>query len=189
MPEIPTLQTERLILRPARMEDWPDYAALMMSDRAAYMGGPYSARGAWGWFCHDTAQWALFGHGGLTVEERATGRGLGQVGINAGPLFPERELGWQLYPQAEGSGFAFEAAAALRDWAFAERGLDTLVSYVDRANTRSRRLAERLGAVIDEKAERKDPDDLVYRHPRGGGGRHGPLDASGPSDGGGPHGA
>ena len=40
MPDIPTLETDRLILRPHRLEDWPDYAALMCSDRAAFMGGP-----------------------------------------------------------------------------------------------------------------------------------------------------
>ncbi|KZM50008.1 GNAT family N-acetyltransferase [Labrenzia sp. OB1] len=161
---IPTIETERLILRPITMEDWPDFAALMQSDRAAYMGGPMSRDKAWGAFCHDVALWSLMGHGALMVEERGSGRCLGQVGINHGPLFPEHEIGWFVYPQAEGMGVAFEAARAFLDWGLKDRGLPTLVSYVDPDNIRSCRLAERLGAKLDAEAPRNDPRDLVYRH-------------------------
>lgn len=118
MTDIPTLVTDRLTLRPPVMGDWPDYAELMLSSRAVYMGGPFTTPYAWGMFCHDIAQWSLMGHGALMMEERAGGRCLGQVGINHGPLFPEHELGWFVYQHAEGKGFAFEAAKVLRDWAF-----------------------------------------------------------------------
>lgn len=50
------------------------------------------------------------------------------------------------------------------DWARDVAQLKTLVSYVDPANTRSCRLAERLGAVPDNHAKRQDPDGIVYRH-------------------------
>ena len=102
--------------------------------------------------------------GALMIEDRTTGRALGQVAINGGPLFPEWELGWLLYPAAEGRGLAFEAASTLQNWARETRRLPTLVSYVDPGNHRSRRLAERLGAVQDAAASRPDPADLVYRH-------------------------
>ncbi|PVB60710.1 GNAT family N-acetyltransferase [Labrenzia sp. 011] len=161
---IPTIETQRLLLRAMTMEDWPDYAALMQSARAAHMGGPMSKEKAWGMFCHDVALWPLVGHGALMLEERASGRCLGQVGINHGPLFPEHEIGWFVYEHAEGKGIAFEAARALRDWGLRDRGLPTLVSYVDRDNIRSRRLAERLGAVPDAQALRNDPRDMVFRH-------------------------
>lgn len=161
---IPTLTTERLILRPLVIADFPAYEALMASQRSVFMGGPYNTFAAWGIFCHETALWHLFGHGGLTIDLRATGESIGQVGINHGPLFPEKELGWQLYAGYEGHGYATEAATAMRDWAFAVRGLPTLVSYFDPANTRSIAIAERLGAVRDDVAPRQDADDVVYRH-------------------------
>lgn len=160
----PILRTPRLVLRMPEMDDFPAYAALMTSDRARYMGGPFDAKGAWFSFCHDVAQWALMGHGALMVDTH-DGVCVGQVGINHGPLYPETELGWMVYAEHEGRGYAFEAAAALRDWAFGVRGLGTLVSYVDPDNARSSRLAERLGATLDPDAERQDPTDLVYRHP------------------------
>ena len=164
MAEIPTIETTRLKLRPPTLGDWPDYAELMQSERAIFMGGPFSVDMAWGMYCHDVAQWALMGHGALMLENRITGACLGQVGINYGPLFPEHELGWILYAHAEGYGYAYEAALALRNWAFRVRGLKTLVSYIDPHNIRSCRLAQRLGARLDLEAARQDPADLVFRH-------------------------
>ena len=98
------------------------------------------------------------------IDLRETGECVGQVGINHGPLFPEKELGWLLYEGHEGHGYAFEAALALRDWAFGAGGLNTLVSYIDPANVRSVAVAERLGGVLDPDAARQDPEDLVFRH-------------------------
>jgi RimJ/RimL family protein N-acetyltransferase len=161
---IPTLSTTRLRLRAPIADDFPAYRRLMASPRARLMGGPFDLRAAWGIFCHDSACWQLFGHGALMIELRSTGACIGQVGINGGPLFPEKELGWLLYEGFEGAGYATEAAAALRDWARETLGLDRLVSYIDPDNIASARVAERIGARLDPEAPRQDPDDLVYRH-------------------------
>lgn len=115
MLEIPTLYTERLRLRPQRLDDFEVYAAFLASPRAGGMGGPFGEVAAWGQFCHDLASWQLFGHGALMIERGDNGACIGQVGINHGPLFPEKELGWLLYDGHEGQGFATEAAGALRD--------------------------------------------------------------------------
>lgn len=100
------------------------------------------------------------------IDLRDTGQTIGQVGINAGPLFPETELGWLLYDGQEGQGFATEAARTLRDWAFSTLPVVSLVSYVALANTASAAVALRLGARLDPDAARTDPTDQVYRHPR-----------------------
>jgi RimJ/RimL family protein N-acetyltransferase len=164
---IPKLMTERLVLRAPVADDFPAYARLLASPRAKGMGGPHTLRAAWGMFCHDVAVWPLFGHGALMIDLRATGECVGQVGINHGPLFPEKELGWLVYEGHEGRGYATEAAAALRDWAARTLGLDRLVSYIDPENSRSIAVAERLGAALDPDAPKQDPDDLVYRHHAG----------------------
>lgn len=161
---IPTLSTERLTLRAPVIADFPAYEALWASQRSQYMGGPYNQFAAWGLFCHDIACWELFGHGALMIDLKSTGECVGQVGINHGPLFPQKEMGWLVYAGHEGQGYATEAARALRDWAFTEGGLTTLVSYIDPPNLGSIAVAERLGAVLDPAAPRQDPTDLVYRH-------------------------
>ena len=43
---VPTLTTERLILRAPVVDDFPTYALLLASPRANYMGGPYTQRAA-----------------------------------------------------------------------------------------------------------------------------------------------
>jgi RimJ/RimL family protein N-acetyltransferase len=163
----PVLHTPRLTLRAPVMADFPAYAAFLASPRAALMGGPFDGRGAWGMFCHEVACWQLFGHGGLVIVRKDTGETVGIVEINAGPLFPEKELGWQLYEGCEGRGYATEAARALRDWGFAHLAVDSFVSYTDPENHASQAVARRLEAVIDAGAPVQDPGDIVWRHLRG----------------------
>ncbi|MGG7579426.1 GNAT family N-acetyltransferase [Rhizobium sp. BK049] len=159
-----SLRTKRLKLRMPDIDDFDAYARIMASPRSAGMGGPFDLRAAWGMFCHDVALWQLFGHGAMMIDLSETGQCIGQVGINHGPLFPEKELGWFVFDGFEGRGYATEAASALRDWAFQTLKLSSLVSYIAPDNSASVAVAERLGARLDPAAPRTDPADLVYRH-------------------------
>jgi RimJ/RimL family protein N-acetyltransferase len=163
---VPTLITQRLRLRPLTIGDYGVYAAVMQSERAVHMGGPLDDREAWGMFCHCMGSWSMFGHGALMAEIAATGDAVGMVSINSGPLFPEDELGWFLFEGFEGRGYATEAAQALRDWAFEDRRLKTLVSYFSPENSRSVAVSARLGGVLDQYAQVLDPTDIVYRYSR-----------------------
>ena len=163
---IPTFETERLILRPMRHSDLQPYADLMASSRAIYMGGPFDELATWRMFCQDIALWAIYGHGALMIDLRETGTCVGQVGINHGPLFPEKELGWLLYDGFEGHGYATEAAKTMRDWAFDTLNLPTLVSYFDPENHRSMAVSARLGGIRDDMAPVQDKGDVVYRYHR-----------------------
>lgn len=160
----PTIDTPRLVLRCPLAGDFDSYRPALMSDRAIHMGGPFDLAAAWKDFCMDVAGWALHGHGALAITDRVKGTFHGMVALTRRPDFPERELGWVLLKTAEGRGIAFEAADALRDFAFGHLGWRTLVSYIAPENARSIALAERLGAKRDAHAPRPDPTDLVYRH-------------------------
>lgn len=168
---IPTLTTDRLTLRGARRGDFDAFAAMLATDRATYMGGPFDRSGAWGFFVSALASWPLDGFGAWMVMDRATDTFLGDVGVIQPIRFPEPELGWTLTADAEGKGYAFEAANAALDWYWANTIADSVVSYIDPANTRSRTLAEKLGATHDPAAplpEGETADEtLVYRHARG----------------------
>lgn len=165
MTAIPTLTTPRLTLRAPRLEDFGAYADFFASGRAVLERGRRDRVGAWKEFATVVGQWALHGHGGFSIEDRASGAYLGEAGIFRDHGYPEPEIGWMVVPEAEGKGIAHEAALTVRRWAYDTLGLTTLVSYISPGNTRSIRLAERMGAVPDPAAARPDPDDLVYRHP------------------------
>jgi RimJ/RimL family protein N-acetyltransferase len=75
------------------------------------------------------------------------------------------ELGWGLVRSAWGHGYAFEAAVAARDWIRAQ-GFERLISLVNPENTRSVRLAERLGATLGETVTLFDGSPaVVWEHP------------------------
>ena len=168
MTQAPTIDTQRLTLRQHRIEDFDAYAALWASERAIYMGGPLDRRGAWNWFTSDVAQWALFGFGAWAVDMR-DGTNIGQVVLQKPDHFPEVEIGYVLYDGFEGQGFMIEAVEAARGYAYADLGMETLVSYIDPKNTRSVALATKLGAQRDATAAlpvgETEDDTHVYRHP------------------------
>jgi RimJ/RimL family protein N-acetyltransferase len=163
---IPTLETARLTLRPPRLEDFEPYAAFFASDRSIYQDGPLDRARAWKEFAAVVGQWALRGYGAWSVEERTTGAYVGEAGIFHAAHYPEPEIGWMVLADAEGKGIAHEAVIAVRAFAYGTLGLKTLVSYIDAANARSIRLAERLGAIHDDDAPLPENERcLVYRHP------------------------
>ncbi|WP_299876391.1 GNAT family N-acetyltransferase [uncultured Sulfitobacter sp.] len=171
MTTAPTLTTDRLTLRPHVMADFAPLYALFGSARARFMDGPFSPKQMWYWIASEVGSWSLQGFGSWGIERRSDGAFMGQLGINKPHHFPEVEMGWVLLEDFEGQGYAAEAARAGLDWAWAN-GHDTLVSYIDRQNTRSIALATKLGAVQDPNAALPDgdthSDTFVYRHRRAG---------------------
>ncbi|MCB1351041.1 MAG: GNAT family N-acetyltransferase [Maritimibacter sp.] len=166
---LPRLETARLVLRAPEICDFAIYRDIMMSDRALHMGGPLDRRAAWLDFTQVVATWCLRGHGLFAIEAKDTGETLGftLIGFEHGDREPE--FGWFLTEAAEGKGYAYEAAKAVRDWGLDTLGLTALVSYIDPPNTRSVRLAERLGGWLDPVASAVVSADqgeevVVYRH-------------------------
>lgn len=170
----PVLETERLILRAPDMRDWPAFADFMLSERSQFVRRPETDRRlAWRAFGHWIGHWVMRGFGQFVFTDRATGATLGATGNWFPEGWPEREIGWMVFtPEAEGKGYASEAARAVLSHSFGTLGWDTAVSYIAPANTPSIALAERLGARLDPDAQSPFPDQglLVYRHPRPEGG-------------------
>ncbi len=165
MTDAPTIETERLRLRPQRAGDFPSFAAFYASDRSRFAGGPLDRAWSWLAFAADVGNWSLLGFGGLMIEERANGLPVGQIGFNKPPHSPEHELAWLVFAEAEGRGFAFEAARAARAYAFETLGWKTMVSFISPDNVRSLALAQRLGAIYDPFAVSIAEDRGVFRHP------------------------
>ena len=61
MTAAPRIETDRLVLRPHRMEDFAAMAAFFASDAAGFVGGPMPAPRAWHRFAADVGSWDLWG--------------------------------------------------------------------------------------------------------------------------------
>ncbi|WP_371156424.1 GNAT family N-acetyltransferase [Jannaschia sp. 2305UL9-9] len=146
---IPTLTTERLMLRAPRVQDADAFAAFYASPRASFVGGPLSAERAWRSMAQEAGHWVLRGYGRWVLEEHATGKAVGCVGLWFPEGFPERELGWDLFEGATGKGYATEAGRAARDYAYDVLGWTTVISLIADGNDGSVGVAKRLGATLD----------------------------------------
>lgn len=167
---IPTLATDRLILRGPKRGDFDAFAAMLASDRTRYMGGPYTRAVAWQMFTTIAGNWTLDGFGGWIITDAAAGDFLGDLTICQPDHFPEPELGWTVIPEAEGKGLAKEAATAALSWYWGNTTAQSVVSYIHLENRRSIALAKSLGATVDPDAAMAEgdtpKDTAVYRHRR-----------------------
>lgn len=164
-------ETQRLRLRQWEARDFEPYAAYYADEETArYVGGAADRDRAWRRMASEIGHWVLRGHGNWAVEEKATGRFVGCVGLWRSAGWPELELGYWLVREAQGKGYATEAGAEARDVAFEVLGAESLVSYIDPANEPSKRVAERLGARFEWIIELLSlGPHCVYRYPRPGG--------------------
>jgi RimJ/RimL family protein N-acetyltransferase len=162
---VPAITTSRLLLRAPRICDFEIYARIATTDRGLHIGGPMSRQEAWLDFLQMAAGWLMRGHGLWTVECRATAEVFGFIPVVHEFGDPEPELGFLFTAEAEGRGYASEAAGAARDFAFERLGWNSVASYIASGNARSIRLAERLGARPDPRVAIGD-GMLAYRHHR-----------------------
>ena len=160
------LETQRLILRQPDGRDVDEFIRFYGDDRSHHTGGPIDETAAWLLLACEIGHWTLKGFGTWAVcDKTAPDTSLGMVGCWQPGGAPERELGWLIWPKAEGKGFASEAAIAARDDAFIRLGFANLSSYITHANTRSIALAERIGAVRDLSDNARSENFHAYRHP------------------------
>lgn len=165
---VPVLETERLILRAPQAGDWPQFNAMLQSDRGQMIRtGAYDLSNTWRGFNHLIGHWVTRGFGMFVWQAKGCATPLGACGPWFPETWPEREIAWSVWaPAAEGKGLAFEAATAARRFAYDVLGWTTAVSYIASGNHRSARLAERMGAVIDATAASMGtPPVRVFRHP------------------------
>ena len=145
----PTLETERLILRPPVEADLDGWAAFAADERSArFVGGVQPRAAAWRSMAAMTGSWALKGFGMFSVIEKASGRWVGRLGPWSPEGWPGTEVGWGVLTEVQGRGYASEGATAAIDWAFDALEWTDVIHCIDPDNTPSQRLAQRLGSRL-----------------------------------------
>ncbi|WP_341953792.1 GNAT family N-acetyltransferase [Salinibacterium sp. TMP30] len=147
----PTLHTQRLVLRPHRMDDAQRWQEIESSpDVRAYTSWPKrTAAESRTHLKHRTKHVELKqADDFLALAIEHDGKLVGDVGLHLRSVSPSTrfaEISWILHPDSYGHGYAAEAATAVMEFAFAEVQIRWLVAIVDPANAASITLASRLG--------------------------------------------
>jgi RimJ/RimL family protein N-acetyltransferase len=164
--EIPTLVTDRLILRAWRRDDLAPYAAMNADPLAtAHQGGPTDLAHTFGIVIALMGMWTLDGHGMWALELRTTAEFIGRAGLYTDLGWPGVEAAWTVRRDLWGQGLATEAGAAAVAWGWEHLDVDHLISVITPANQASRRVAEKLGFRVEAENVNVGPwaGQVLYR--------------------------
>jgi [ribosomal protein S5]-alanine N-acetyltransferase len=109
--------------------------------------------------------WALRGYGQWVIALRGSGEAIGRTGLYHPEGWPALEVGYVIAPEHQGRGYATEAAGASLRYAFDTVRATRVCSLVRPANTASRRVAEKLGGVVEQTVDLLGGDALMYVYP------------------------
>jgi RimJ/RimL family protein N-acetyltransferase len=141
------LETDRLVLRPIRREDFDAFAAFLAdAESTRHLGGPQLRAVAWRTFLTLAGAWAMQGFAMFSVIEKASGAWVGRVGPWQPEGWPGTEVGWGIARDRCGLGYATEAATAAIDWAFDALGWSEVIHVIDVGNAASQAVARKLGS-------------------------------------------
>jgi RimJ/RimL family protein N-acetyltransferase len=150
---IPTLTTDRLILRPFVLEDLPALAVVHAEESFWWypLRGGMSMEQTTGFLVRTIERYATDGFGIEAVIDRESGALIGWAGLAVPHFLPEVlpavEVGWRLSGPFRGRGLATEAGQAAVQWGFTDGGLERIVSIYEPENVASGKVMEHLGLV------------------------------------------
>ena len=167
----PTLETERLLLRAWRKEDFRPWHAIMHQPEVHRHFGPnpIGEEECWRRMSAGVGSWPLIGIGSWAVERKADGRLIGNVGLfNAwralDPVFGEEpEMGWIFSTDVHGQGLASEGCRAALGWFDANIEPVPVWAIIAPENAASLKLAERLGFARHNDTTYNDEPTIVLK--------------------------
>ena len=147
------LETGRLYLREMNMDDYDAlYAVLADAEIMKHYPYTFDEERVRGWIERNMNRYKENGFGLWAVCLKDTGEMIGDCGLTLqnidGEMLPE--IGYHIRRDCQRKGYAREAAAAVRDWAFRNTDYPALYSYCKYTNTASFRTAEAIGMHFDK---------------------------------------
>ena len=143
------LETERLVLTGWRADQLDDLVRLHGDPEVArYLsasGAPWTREQASASLNNWLELFVTHRMGKLRVLRKADGVLVGRAGYGIYAPTGEPEIGYALYREHWGNGFAKEAASGLRDWLFRETQWDHFLGIADVANATSIHVLQSIG--------------------------------------------
>jgi RimJ/RimL family protein N-acetyltransferase len=164
------LSTRRLLLRRWQESDREPFARMNGDARLAeFLPATPSRERSDQFIERIETHFREWGFGLYAAEFAADQSFIGYIGLAVpkftAPFTPCVEIGWRLCQEHWGQGLATEGAREVVRFAFTTLRLDSLVSFTVPANTRSRRVMEKIGMTNDP-AEEFDHPNLPQGHPQ-----------------------
>jgi RimJ/RimL family protein N-acetyltransferase len=159
------MTTERLNLRKMTVEDVQNLMQILSDPQAMkYYPATMNEEEPLGWINRTLGNYKKLGVGFWIVEDKSTGRFLGQCGI-----IPQEfdgadvmEIAYLFVRQEWGNGYATESAKACMEYGFQHLGLHKMYSFIDANNLPSARVAKRNGMHVETTITKWGKDVLVY---------------------------
>jgi RimJ/RimL family protein N-acetyltransferase len=166
----PVIETERLRLRGHTMDDFEPLVALWADpDVTRFIGGkPSSREDSWARIIRYPGMWSMLGYGFWAIEEKASGRYIGDGGFadfkrDVEPAIDAPEQGWALSPSVHGKGYATEAISAMIAWGEKKFARTDFIAMISPENAPSIRVAEKHGYREYASTTYKGSPSLLFR--------------------------
>lgn len=149
MSDLDLFETERLVLSGWRREQIGDLVRLhgnpVVAKYLSAEGEPWSQERMESALDHWIELFETRRLGKLRVTRKADGVLVGRCGYSIHGPTQEPELGYALYPEFWGHGYATEAAAGQRDWIFRAMDVPRILGFADVRNNASRKVLRAIG--------------------------------------------
>lgn len=145
------LETERLALRRLRRADYADLCLMLKDEEVMYAyEHAFEDWEAADWLDRQLMRYEKYGFGLWAVILKETGELIGQCGLTMQEAGEREvlEVGYLFRKDFWHCGYALEAAAACRDYAFEKLGAEEVYSIIRDTNAPSRAVAERNGMNV-----------------------------------------
>jgi RimJ/RimL family protein N-acetyltransferase len=168
-----TIQTDRLVLRPAVDADRDAIAALNAHPKVGkWLGGVRDRAASDAFVDRVQAHEAEHGFGFWVAECKTSGRVVGMTGLWWVPpemnMKPAVEIGWRFHPEAWGNGYATEAAKAALSYGLEVLKQPEIIAFTARTNLASQSVMRRIGMAQDPARDFDHPglaqDDPLKQH-------------------------
>ena len=149
------LETSRLRLQTMKLSDLDGLLEIFGDPKVmvSFNTAPFERDQMEGWIRRNLSHQEKYGYGLFSVMLKSNDMLIGNCGLEHmevdGGL--ATELGYDFRSAYWNQGYATEAAMAVRDYAFAELSLPSLISLIRVGNQASRRVSEKIGMrLVDE---------------------------------------
>lgn len=160
------IETPRLFLREMNEADYDAlYRVLADSDIMQHYPYTFDEARVKGWIRRNMERYQIFGFGLWAICLRDSGEMIGDCGLTMqlinGQIKPE--IGYHIRADQQRKGYAKEAAAAVRDWAFRHTPFNVVFSYMKYTNEPSWKAAMSWGCrFVEEYADDVNEVTKVY---------------------------